>query len=133
LSGTDITGKFHYVANDVDIEFLNDSLIIDGYIDVANPDERSYIYLRIINSVGVDIIAGKRYDLSIGAGKDDDFASLRYPFEKSNVVYTVDTGSVYVINLDMDAHILDAEFSFSCKTTTNGEERFITNGWVKTE
>jgi hypothetical protein len=133
VSGTDVTGTFHYVAADVDIEFLGDSLIIDGYIDEANPDNSSYIYLRIINLPGVDIVAGERYDLSIGTGPEDDFASHRYPFDKSNVIYTVDTGSVYINFIDMNSKILDAEFSFACKTTVKGEKRLVENGWVKTD
>jgi len=131
IKGKGITTSFHYAAEDVDIEFKGDTLIVDGYIDHQDPAKSAYIYIRIVDGNGGQIKSDTSYDLSVGGGLGKDFASHKYPFEVSNEVYSVDTGSIYINDIDAADGLLDATFSFSCKTS-GGDYRFIDDGWVKT-
>jgi hypothetical protein len=132
ITGTDITGVFHYTAAGVDLEFRGDSLLIDGYIDEADPSKSSHIFIRLVDSLGNDIVSGRRYDVSTALGKGASIATQRYPFAKSNEYYAIDTGSIYINSIDQTAKTLDATFSFSCKSGNVGEIRYVKNGWVKT-
>ena len=59
ISGEDVTGTFLYKAADVDEEFKNDTLIIDGYDDPI----KAWIYIRLITGDGSPVKTGKTYPL----------------------------------------------------------------------
>lgn len=133
ISGTDVPLVFEYKPNDVDIEFLGDTIIIDGYIDHSIPEKSSFIYLRIVNPTGNDVASGVTYDLAQGVNKEHNIATHKYPFKADNKIYAVDTGSITFSRLDQVTKILEAEFSFSASTGDPGEVRYISNGIVKSE